>query len=112
MYNISSAITEPPENAGITGSSYGKQVINIYGSAGSSADRNYGGPCPPPNYPPNVHRYVFTLYALDMDLRLSSSANFPPTALALYRALVWAGQKGHILASASITGLYSTTPAE
>jgi Raf kinase inhibitor-like YbhB/YbcL family protein len=110
MYNISSATTELPENAGVTGSRYGKQVINTYGSAGNNADRNYGGPCPPPDYPPNVHHYVFTVYALDTDLRLPSSTNFPPTALTLFRTLVEAGQCHHNLASASITGLYSTTP--
>jgi Raf kinase inhibitor-like YbhB/YbcL family protein len=112
MYNISPAITELPENAGVPGSKYGKQVINTYGSAGSNADMDYGGPCPPPDYPPNVHNYVFTVYALDTDLQLASSADFPPTALTLFRALVSAGQEGHILASASITGLYSTTPPE
>jgi Raf kinase inhibitor-like YbhB/YbcL family protein len=111
MYNISAATTELPENAGVTGSSYGQQVINTYGSAGSNADLNYGGPCPPADYPPNVHHYAFTVYALDTDLNLPSSANFPPTALTLFRALVRAGSSGHILASASITGLYSTTPA-
>jgi Raf kinase inhibitor-like YbhB/YbcL family protein len=47
MYNISAATTALPENAGVTGSRYGKQVINTYGSAGSDADLNYGGPCPP-----------------------------------------------------------------
>jgi Raf kinase inhibitor-like YbhB/YbcL family protein len=110
MYNVSAETTELPENAGVTGSTYGEQVINTYGSSGTNADLNYGGPCPPADYPPNVHHYVFTVYALDTELKLSSSANFPPTALTLYRALTWAGSSGHILASASITGLYSTTP--
>jgi Raf kinase inhibitor-like YbhB/YbcL family protein len=109
MYNISPAAIELPENAGVTRSTYGKQVINTYGSAGSSADMNYGGPCPPPDYPPNIHHYVFTVYALDTKLKLPSFPNFPPTALSLYDALVSAGEQGHILASASITGLYSTT---
>ena len=112
MYNIAPTITELPENAGVTGSKYGLQVINTYGSAGSNADMNYGGPCPPADYPPNVHHYVFTVHALDRDLQLPSSADFPPTALTLYRALVIAGQQGQVLASASFTGLYSTTPPE
>jgi Raf kinase inhibitor-like YbhB/YbcL family protein len=110
MYNIAATTTELPQNVGVTGSSYGSQVINTYGSAGANADLNYGGPCPPADYPPNVHHYVFTVYALDKDLNLASSENFPPTALTLYRALVEAGSSGHVLASASITGLYSTTP--
>jgi Raf kinase inhibitor-like YbhB/YbcL family protein len=113
MYNISPTRTELPENAGVTGSKYGKQVINNFGSAGTNADLNYGGPCPPSDYPPNVHHYVFTVYALDIDLTLPGSANFPPTGATLFRALVEAGTCHHILASASITGLYSTTsPSE
>ncbi|MGA7315398.1 MAG: hypothetical protein WBX22_15630 [Silvibacterium sp.] len=110
MYNISAQTPELPENTRVTGSSYGEQVINTYGSAGTNANLNHGGPRPPADYPPNVHHYVFTVYALDADLKLPSSADFPPTALTLYRALVDAGSSGHILASASITGLYSTTP--
>ena len=102
MYNILPTITELPENAGVAGSAYGQQVVNTYG------DISYGGPCPPPNFPPNVHQYVFTVYALDQELGLFSTTNFPATADTLYNALVEAGE--HILASASITGLYSTTP--
>jgi Raf kinase inhibitor-like YbhB/YbcL family protein len=109
MYNISAETTELPENAGVTGSSYGKQVINNFGSAGTDAFLSYDGPCPPANYPPNVHHYVFTVYALDIELELPSSRNFPPTADTLFRALIEAGRHRHILASASLTGLYSTT---
>jgi phosphatidylethanolamine-binding protein (PEBP) family uncharacterized protein len=53
---------------------------------------------------------VFTLYALDIELNLPRSVNFPATAETLYQALIEAGRHDHILASASITGLYSTTP--
>jgi Raf kinase inhibitor-like YbhB/YbcL family protein len=104
MYNIPPTITELPENAGVAGSAYGQQVVNTYG------DISYGGPCPPANFPPNVHQYVFTVYALDQELELLSSTNFPATADTLYNALVEAGEHGHILARTSITGLYSTTP--
>ena len=110
MYNIAGTATGLPENAGVTGSSYGPQVINTYGYAGSNAEINYGGPCPPSFYPPNVHHYVFTVYALDIDLSLPASADFPPTALTLVSALAAAGSSGHILGSASIVGLYTTTP--
>ena len=110
MYNISPSATGLPENAGVTGSKYGQQVINNFGSPGNNAFINYDGPCPPPDYPPNVHHYVFTVYALDKELKLPGSANFPPTGAALFRVLVEAGECHHILASASITGLYSTTP--
>lgn len=72
----------------------------------------YDGPCPPANVSPFVHRYVFTVYALDIQLTLPSSANFPATAETLYQALIAAGKDGHILESASISGLYSTTPPQ
>jgi phosphatidylethanolamine-binding protein (PEBP) family uncharacterized protein len=41
---------------------------------------------------------------------LEGSADFPPTALSLSEKLV--ESRDHILASASITGLYSTTPPQ
>ena len=106
MYNIPPTITKLPENAGVAGSAYGQQVT----LGGPGGNLGYNGPCPPSNYPPNVHHYVFTVYALDQELELLSSTNFPATADTLYNALVEAGRGGHILASASITGLYSTTP--
>ena len=106
MYNIPPTITKLPENAGVAGSAYGQQVT----LGGPGGHLGYNGPCPPSNYPPNVHHYVFTVYALDQELELLSSTNFPATQDTLYNAMVEAGRGGHILASASITGLYSTTP--
>ena len=105
MYNIAGYRTGLLENAGAPGSPYGMQIVNdVSGAAG------YDGPCPPPNYPPNVHHYVFTVYALDMELNLGSP-NYPVTGPApLYYALIGAALNHHILASASLTGLYTTTP--
>jgi hypothetical protein len=40
-----------------------------------------------------------------------SSANFPPYGEALFRALLRASMRGELLASASLVGFYSTTPA-
>jgi Raf kinase inhibitor-like YbhB/YbcL family protein len=91
MYNIPRTITKLPENAGVAGSAYGQQVANVGGEI------SYGGPCPPPNFPPNVHHYVFTVYALDQELELLSSTNFPATADTLYNALVEAGERGAYL---------------
>jgi Raf kinase inhibitor-like YbhB/YbcL family protein len=105
MYNIAGYRTGLPENAGVSGSSYGTQIFNDV-----SGGAEYDGPCPPPNHPPNVHHYVFTVYALDTELDLPSSPNFPPNAETLYQALIAAARNGHILASASLTGLYTTTP--
>ena len=61
----------------------------------------YDGPCPPWN---DVvpHRYVFTLYALDVP-RLDVSGKF--TGADVRRAM-----QGHILAQASVTGRYTLNP--
>lgn len=107
MYNIAGTATGLPENAGVAGSTYGNQVYNDF-----FVGQEYDGPCPPAGYRPFVHHYVFTVYALDYALSLSSSANFPANAETLYQALIRAGKNRHILASSSITGLYSTTPVE
>lgn len=58
----------------------------------------YDGPCPPWN-DERIHRYVFTLYALDLP-RLSAEGNF--TGQEALQAMV-----GHILGQASVTGFYS-----
>jgi len=55
-------------------------------------DANYDGPCPPPGKP---HRYVFTLYALNV------SHVSIPNGLAVEPAL-----RGHVLARAQIIGRY------
>ena len=104
MYNIPASVTSLAENAGVPGSTVSPQVVNDY-----FIGAEYDGPCPPANVAPFVHRYVFTVYALDINLQLPSSANFPATAETLFQALIQAGRHGHILASASLTGLYSTT---
>lgn len=62
----------------------------------------YDGPCPPWN-DAIAHRYVFTLYALDLE-RL-------PLAGAFTGPQVRQAMRGHILAEASIVGIYSLNPA-
>ncbi len=106
MYNISPDATGLPENAGVAGSTHGTQIVNDF-----FIGAEYDGPCPPANVEPFVHQYVFTVYALDIALQLPLSANFPANAETLFRALIEAGRHGHVLASASIVGLYSTTPS-
>jgi Raf kinase inhibitor-like YbhB/YbcL family protein len=105
MYNISPTATGLPENAGVAGSQYGNQIFNDF-----FVGAEYDGPCPPAGYRPYAHHYVFTVYALDMVLRLPSSTNFPASAETLYQALIRAGKDHHILGSTSIAGFYSTTP--
>jgi Raf kinase inhibitor-like YbhB/YbcL family protein len=104
MYNISPTAAGLPENAGVAGSPYGAQIVNDF-----FVGPEYDGPCPPANVAPYVHHYQFTVYALDINLTLPSSANFPATAETLYQALIKAGISGHILESASMDGHYSTT---
>ena len=60
--------------------------------------KGYDGPCPPWN-DELVHRYVFTVYALDVP-RLRVEGDF--TA-----AEVQAAMEGHVLAAASLTGTYT-----
>lgn len=106
MYNIAATATGLPENAGVLGSTYGKQIFNDFGFG-----EEYDGPCPPAGYKPYAHDYVVTVYALDTLLELPSSANFPANSETLYQALIRAGRGGHILRSSTIFGLYSTTPS-
>lgn len=105
MYNISPTAIGLPQNAGVSGSTYGEQVFNDF-----FVGKEYDGPCPPKGYKPYAHHYVFTVYALDIALRLPESPNFPANAETLYQALIKAGKEHHILASTSIAGFYSTTP--
>lgn len=59
----------PPETREIAeGESAGVAGAN---GAGQNA---YTGPCPPPEYEPSEHRYVFTLYALSAPLTLPEGA--------------------------------------
>ena len=61
----------------------------------------YDGPCPPWN-DSIVHHYVFTLYALDFEKCPVTGVFKAPDVLAAIR--------GHVLAEASITGIYSLNP--
>ena len=61
VINIPVNIALLPEGAGDPRSEYfdiGFQTINDYGEIG------YGGPCPPPG---PAHRYIITIYALDVE---------------------------------------------
>lgn len=58
--------------------------------------RGYGGPCPPAGDKP--HRYVFTLYALDVThLKLANNAS---------AAMIRDTLKRHALGTASLTALF------
>ncbi len=84
-----------------------RQGLNDY-TGWFAADRDmngdyfgYDGPCPPWN-DARVHRYVFTVYALDV-AELGVSGRFTG-------AQALAAMRGHILAQASLTGTYTLNP--
>lgn len=105
IYNISGNVNQLPQNAGVAGSSYGSEIENDFGLG-----QEYDGPCPPANLAPDIHNYVFTVYALSTTLNLPASTNFPANGETLYHALIAAGERGQILGQASLTALYSSTP--
>jgi Raf kinase inhibitor-like YbhB/YbcL family protein len=105
MYNIEPNVHELPQNAGVANSTFGPEILNDF-----ELGQQYDGPCPPAGFAPEVHNYVFTVYALSTTLNLPGSTNFPTNAETLYHALVRAGQLGQILGQASLTALYSSTP--
>lgn len=82
----------PPETTEIQeGVPIGTQGINSSGSTG------YTGPCPPGEYTPSEHRYIFTLYALDAELGLSPGES---------KDQLLAAMSGHILGHAKLMGRY------
>ncbi len=92
IYDIPANVTKLAENVkkvGIVDEKI-KQGVNDFGRIG------YGGPCPPRGHKP--HRYIFKLYALDVEtLGLNAGATAEQ---------VENKAKGHILGEAKITGLY------
>lgn len=70
------------------GNTLGELGINGFGGV------RYDGPCPPPG---KLHRYIFTLYALDSKLLLPEGS----TAKQLLEAV-----KGHVLDSAEMMGTF------
>lgn len=93
LYNIPMSVAEIPEGAS-TKTGYGIAGLNSSGSAG------YTGPCPPPEYEPREHRYVFSLYALRGTLRFPGT----PTAQEVREALA-----PLVIAKAELIGRYSRT---
>lgn len=90
LYNLPPSTSELPEglSRAETLPSGARQGRNGFGRTG------YGGPCPPKG---SVHRYFFTLYALDKAPSLRPGA----TKEDLLREM-----KGHVLAEARLMGTY------
>jgi Raf kinase inhibitor-like YbhB/YbcL family protein len=103
-----SAEVVPRGKAGPGAAHGARQGINDY-SGWFAADRDmsgdyygYDGPCPPWNDELR-HRYVFTVFALDVE-RLPLEGKFTGPQ-------VRAAMRGRILAQASLTGVYTLNPA-
>jgi Raf kinase inhibitor-like YbhB/YbcL family protein len=95
MFNIPPDVHGLPQNAG--NPSLGSAPIGSVQSRTDYGTPGYGGPCPPPGDKP--HRYVFTVYALDVaKLPLDAGAS---------GAMVGFNLNQHALAKATITGYYS-----
>jgi len=86
LFNIPATTKEIPE-----GTSVGTLGAN---SGGVST---YTGPCPPSQYEPSEHRYVFKLYALDAELDLEPGAT---------KEKVLEAMRGHVIADAELIGRY------
>jgi Raf kinase inhibitor-like YbhB/YbcL family protein len=71
-------------------------AIGVAGANGTGKP-GYVGPCPPKEYQPTEHRYIFTLYALDTELSLPAGAS---------KAAVMKAMQGHMLAQTDLIGLY------
>jgi len=87
LFNIST------ETDGISeGGTAGTPGVN---GAGKNA---YTGPCPPPQYEPKEHRYIFKLYALSSPLNLEAGATKQEVLDAL---------RSHKIEEAELIGRYS-----
>ena len=86
LFNIPATTTE----IGPTGS------VGVQGLNGAGAE-GYTGPCPPKEYEPQEHRYIFSLYALDAELSLTAGAT---------REEVVQAMEGHILGETQLIGRY------
>ena len=86
LFNIPSSTKELPEN--LSG-------IGVMGN--NTRGPGYTGPCPPAEYEPREHRYIFSLAALDTTLDL------PPGST---KEAVQKASAGHILETAVLIGRY------
>ena len=86
LYNIPPSTTAIPE-----GGSVGVVGTNTAGN------NEYAPPCPPKQYEPARHRYIFRLYALTTKIALPLGAKKDDVLQAM---------KGHVIAQAVLTGTY------
>jgi len=90
VFNIPVKVKEFKENIGREGI----KALEAVEGLNDSGILGYKGPCPPAG---KAHRYIFSLYALDITLNLKEGATKNEVVEAM---------KGHIIAEAKTTGLY------
>ncbi len=86
LFNIPGNLTDLKE----------KTMEGLLGANGAGKN-SYIGPCPPKEYQPVEHRYLFTLYALDTSLTLKVGASKQDMLKAM---------QGHILEQTALMGRY------
>ena len=91
VVNIPADVTSLPKGAG---GGTGLPAGAMQGKTDFGANA-YGGPCPPPGKP---HRYIITVFALGVD-KLDVDQNASPAAIGF-------NANAHVLAKATLTGLY------
>ena len=93
VFNIPASTTSIPLGAGdVKKKLMPKSAIQSRTDFGTDG---YGGPCPPPGKP---HRYIITVFALGVD-KLDVDQNVSP-------AVIGFNANAHMLAKATLTGLY------
>ena len=93
LFNIPPATTAIPET------NDPQQYPGVVGANGAG-QKQYTGPCPPKEYEPSEHRYVFRVYALDTMLNLQGGAT---------KTEVLQAMEGHTLEWAELVGKYQKT---
>ncbi|TDH23542.1 YbhB/YbcL family Raf kinase inhibitor-like protein [Segetibacter sp. 3557_3] len=88
IYNIPGTVTSLEEKKGIAD-------FKATDGLNSWDEKGYNGPCPPGG----THRYIFTIYALDIS---------SPQKEGMNREELVEAMKGHILAETTLTGLFRT----
>lgn len=86
----------PPDTAKIP-EDFGKNVSMVSLGTNGKGSTDYFGPCPPPEYQPREHRYVFTAYAVSETPMFET----PPTKDELLDAI-----RPSTLATAELIGRY------
>ena len=108
VYNIPATATGLARGAGnaaatLPAPAFGGST-DFHDTGATGGNGNYGGPCPPVGDKP--HRYIFTVFAYDVD-DLQAAGGIPKTGTAgLHGFILNKGLGAHLLGKASFTATY------